>query len=137
MNKLWKVFKTVFWTFVIQHSDKAKLYTELKRLQYNVNQYLYAKEPKYKGDFYIAIGICGNVQQRQVSASLASYFANWPEVYFSTIINTPNIAYPLGYDEWEKYRYDRWQNPKRVELLNWLIETIDTELNEELENRVG
>lgn len=29
MKKLWKAIKTVFWTFVIQHSDKAKLYAEL------------------------------------------------------------------------------------------------------------
>lgn len=138
MKKLWKAIKTVFWTYVIQHSDKAKLYSELKRLQYNVNQYLYTKNPRYyKGNFCHQDGICLNVEPRQVAALLSGYFAKWPHVVISGYTGKPYTAYPLGPNEWDEFAGNRWQNPKRVELLNWLIETIDNELNEKLENKVG
>ena len=80
-------------------------------------------------------GICGNleallikefVEPGGVYFSLEGLFKAWPDCH--QLFGMPDIGFPVGGHR--KYREEvnnqtLWQNPKRIALLDWCIQTLE------------
>ena len=74
-------------------------------------------------------GICGNLEVHlQLDNKLDGLFEAWPDCH--QLFEMPDTGFPVGghkeYRE-EAKNQTLWQNPKRIALLDWCIQTLENE----------
>jgi hypothetical protein len=78
-----------------------------------------------EGAEYRDFGICGNVSSKELDSALDSLMRDWPQAggsFLFPVSGGPSYVY-------ERDRGLLWVNPRRIELLNWMITSLEETLN--------
>lgn len=99
---------------------KAKLHTRLKLIKKCL-----ATDPSKLNDFNGLCRAVKQIKQPKMYFNLESLFPKWPKCHFYVSTNRHSYSFPVGGIHEFTDDVDNgtmWTNPKRLELLDWLIE---------------